>query len=114
MSPTFAERCQADRRQDAITCFERGMCLNRLAHSPGVAGRRTCFAFKTRASEHAIGLLPDEIVVDEFRPLSGIVGITFRGVGKVHLKYRSRRDETKRWVWQQLRLDERCTLPSAA
>ena len=87
----------------AESCFREAMLLNRLAHSPGVRGRRACFRRKTERVVRAIRLAPEAIIVDEVRVVNGqVVGLTFPKVGRLHVKWLELPDEIRCLLWAKL------------
>jgi hypothetical protein len=109
MASSFKEICDSLRTAHARKCFLKAKLYNRFAHDAQVRGRQKCYKMKTCNIETAIHLAPEALFVDEFLPVGGgLVGITFRGLGRLHVKWRALSDPARQFVWMQMR--DRCPL----
>ena len=103
MSISFKSLCSELERPHARACFGRAMRLNRIAHGANTRGRRVCFKMKTLAVEQAIRLAPDALYVDDFQlPGGGTIGVSWPGVGRLHVKLKNLASDTRQWVWKQI------------
>ncbi len=110
MNISFRSLCYGLERPHTKACFRRAMQLNRFAHDTKVRGTRVCFKMKTLAVEQAIRLAPDALYVSEFQlPVGGTVGVTWPGVGRLHVKLKNLASDTRQWVWKQICLQ--CARP---
>jgi len=113
MAGSFKEICDSLRATHARQCFLKAGLYNRFAHNEKVRGRQWCYKMKTCNIEAAIHLAPEALFVDEFRPTGGgLVGITFRGLGRLHVKWRALSEPARQFVWTQM--GDQCSLSRPA
>ena len=104
MDPDFRAVCDDLRRDHARRCFRRAVQYNQFAHNEAIQGRSQCFQMKARCIERAIRLAPEALYVDDFQLAGGgVVGITFPGLGRLHIKLGTLSGDIKEFIWRQIK-----------
>jgi len=115
MPQPFREICEELRRPHARACFRKAISYNRFAHASMSSCAGHWFKIKTSLVETAIRLALEALYIDDFQlGGGGIVGVTFPGVGRLHVRLGNLANDIQEFVWNQIRLQCSPTSSSVA